>query len=221
MTTRPVLLLCALAGLGATGCRRAERPAPAAVSPQPAPDAAPAASAPDAAPPGAAAAPEPALAAPAPAAAPGEPRAEAAAPEPLAPAAKPAAAPPAKGLAGDPDEGVVYRWEDADGVHYGHLFEVPAALRKRARPVDAEVGSVSVEPAAPPAAAASAAGSGAAGPAAAPAERAAKPAEAAPDKGPEKSHYQRAVDLATGRPSADRPPDPKCRRENGMLVCDP
>lgn len=113
------------------------------------------------------------------------------------------------------DERALYRWEDGDGsIHYGRRFEIPEDARARARPVDAQIGVMSVDPApgaaAPPA---STEPGGAGGAVAVP--------PPPPPPGSERNFYQRAVDLATGRPTADRPPDKKCRTEDGVTLCDP
>ncbi len=131
-----------------------------------------------------------------------------------APEPAPQSALPGKGVAGDPEEGAVYAWEDGEGnVHYGHRFEIPDAYRKQARPVDASVGSMSVEPV----------GETAAGEtAAAVPSPAAKPRPApAPPPPPKRPDYPSALDLANGRISEDRPPDPKCRTDNGVRLCNP
>jgi len=105
----------------------------------------------------------PAAAAPAPI----DPPATPAPVDPLAGAALPPAPPPAAALlpgppadlapprpaeAVDAVEEPLYSWEGDDGsVHYGRLSAVPPRARKRARPVEAELGRVSAEkPAAPP-----------------------------------------------------------------------
>ncbi len=123
----------------------------------------------------------------------------------------PPPAPPAKVTAGDDD--ALYRWEGRDGsIHYGRRFEIPEDARGRARRVDADIGVVSVDPA-PSTGAASKDAGGASAPATPP------PMPAPPP--PPENFYQRAVDLATGRPSVDRPPDKKCRTEDGVTICDP
>jgi hypothetical protein len=134
------------------------------------------------------------------------------------PASKPEPEAPPAPKGPDTEEGAVYTWEDGEGgVHYGRGFEIPAASRGRARRVDANVGVVSVEPA-PAAEATAQAPAQGQGQAKGQGQSATAPATPAP---PDKTFYQRAVDLATGRPSADRPPDKKCRTENGATVCDP
>jgi hypothetical protein len=57
------------------------------------------------------------------------------------------------------DEQGLYRWEDEQGgLHFGVGSQVPARFRKRARPVDADVGVVPLDAATPPSAGAQPAG---------------------------------------------------------------
>jgi len=62
---------------------------------------------------------------------------------PLLPAPPPARAPARPADDEDDDRAVVYTWSDPDGsIHFAPLRDVPQAMRRRARPVTAEVGVV-------------------------------------------------------------------------------
>lgn len=94
------------------------------------------------------------------------------------------------------DERGLYRWEDDQGgLHFGAGAQIPARYRKRARPVDATVGVVPLEPI-----------SATAQPAAAGAER--QPAAGTPAPQPAGAAPAPAGSPAADRPAASPPPSP-------------